>query len=268
MKMNILKYILLMSCIYLYNLHAQSKNYLYPGEKISYSISYGIINAGIMNVIVDTNIAIVDGHRCYKTQITGYTVGTLGLFAKIHNTYTSYIDTNELLSYKFVRLQKENNYSLYEITEFDRKNSQCLVSKRNDDNSFELKNYKINQGVQDMVSTYFKLRNLNLDTFPKGKIINISLFFEDSTITIGFKFLHKQTIRTELGRIKTIVVAPNVPQTKNTILSKVDPIKAWITDDVYRIPVKIQLNTKWGAVEANIIDYNLIKKKKHKFLFF
>ena len=247
---------------------AQNQNYLFTGEKIRYSLRYEFIKAGELEVFVDTTITQIDDHYCYKAQIVGYTIGAVGLFAKIHNTYTSYIDTSELLSYKFIRQQQENNYTLYEKSEFDRKSNQCLVSRRKADNSFELKTYKIAKNVQDMVSTYFKLRNLDLDTVSKGKVVNVSLFFEDTTLTVGFKFLKKEKIRTNIGRLKTMVVSPFVPQTKNTILSKTDPIKAWITDDIYRIPVRIEVNTKWGSVEAEIIDYNLIKKKKRKFLFF
>jgi len=247
---------------------AQSNKYIYQGEKISYSVTYGLITAGELDVFVDTVTYKVDKRICFKTQITGRTIGAVGVFAKIQNTYTSFIDTSNLLSYKFVRIQNENDYSLYESTEFDRNNDLSLVSRRKEDQSIELKSYKIEKGIEDMVSTYFKLRNIDFDTISKNKLIEIKIFLEDTTLAIRIKFLGKQKLKTPLGRINTWIISPIVPKTKNSFLIQKDPIKAWITNDKYRIPLKIQLNTKWGTVNAEIVDYNLIQKKKHKFLFF
>ena len=247
---------------------AQNRNYLFQGERINYSISYGLINAGELDVFVDTTTYNVDKRICYKAQMTGRTIGAVGLFAKILNTYTSYIDTSDLLSYKFVRVQNENDYTLYETSEFDRNDNISLVSRRKDDQSIELKSYKIQKGIQDIVSTYFKLRNINFDTISRNKLVHINMFWEDTTINIAIKFIGKQKLKTPMGRINTWIVAPIVPQTKNSILLSTDPVKAWITNDKYRIPVKIQLNTKWGSIDADIVNYNLIQKKKLKFLFF
>jgi Protein of unknown function (DUF3108) len=236
-----------------------NQNKILKGEKISYNVHYGFIKAGEVIISVEPNLSIVDSHFCYKATIDGYTVGAVGLFASIHDKFTAYIDSAMFLSHKFVRDVQENNYTLLETTEFDRNSNQAYVSKRKDDNSFEMKSYGIKKNVQDVVSSYFKMRNMTFDTLRKNQILSFDVFFEDTTFIFRMKSLGSDKIKTKIGRKKSIVFAPILPKMNNSIFAEKDPIKVWITDDAFRIPLKIQVNTKYGAAEADIIRYEITK---------
>jgi hypothetical protein len=258
--------ILVFSFVFINTSNSQAK--LFKGEKITYIASFGIIDAGKIEVWVDTLVHETNGNLCYLANIKAFTIGAVGLFANISNSYTTYIDTSSGYSYKFTRLQKENNYSLFEHTEFDREKNIAIVSRMKKDNSFDINTFKTPQNIQDIVSTYFDLRTLPIDTIKKNNSIFLSTFFEDTTIHLPITFLGKEKVKCSLGKLKTLVIAPQFPQKKSSVFKGEYPIKAWISDDEYKIPIKIQAQTKWGNVNLEVETYNLIKKKKPRFLFF
>lgn len=262
-----IRFALLFQLVICFLASAQFHNCIVPGEKIVYNVHYGFIDAGEVVVLVDTLMYSVEGNTCYKLEAIGRTKGAVGLFAKIHNTYTSYVDTTTLLSTKFIRTQQENNFSLYESTTFNRASNEALVTRRKDDNSFELKTFKISQTVQDLISTYFMIRGFETKELKYNDTLQLKLFLEDTTLKIGIKYLGKERMRSVLGKQASLVFSPIIPPTPNTILTKENPIKIWMTDDKNRIPIKIQAKTKWGAIEVDLVSSSLVKKRK-RFLFF
>ncbi|MDX2188800.1 MAG: DUF3108 domain-containing protein [Bacteroidota bacterium] len=232
------------------------------GEYISYRCHYGFINAGKFSVFVDTVMFRVDSHYCYRTEMVGETVGAADLFTQIYDKWISYIDSSSLLSHRFVRDIHENNYRLFETTEFDRESNQCVVTTKKSGSAYEVKSYKIKPGIQDMVSTYFQLRNIDFGRLRKNDTIAVSLFLQDTTFTIKVRFDRREKIRTDVGRFKCNVFIPIIPKVENTVLNDEKPIEAWITDDQLKLPVKIKVNSRYGAVEADIEVYGNIKNKK------
>jgi len=244
--------------------NAHSQKSFERGEYISYLCHYGFIHAGRFQVFVDTQIVEIGNKPCYKTEMIGQTIGAVGVFADIYDKWTSFIDTNTLLSHRFIRDVRENNYTLYEITEFDRENNLALVTTRQKDNTYELKTYPIKPAIQDMVSTYFQLRNMDLSRLRKNDTLAIRVFLQDTTFTVQVRFDRREKLKTSMGKFKCVVFIPIVPKVENTVLKDEKPIEAWITDDARKLPLKIKVNSRYGAVEADIELYGNIKNLKPK----
>ena len=64
----------------------------------------------------------------------------------------------------------------------------------------------------------------------------------------------KEKVKSKLGKIVAIVIAPIIPD--NGLLSGEYPIKAWISDDARKVPVKIEVKIILGAVEINLKEYS------------
>lgn len=226
------------------------------GEQISYEVNYGLLNVGEVVFAIDSSIAMVDSLLCIKATIVAKTKGVAGFFSKIQDEWTSFIDSTSSLSHKFSRLQFENNYKLVETTEFDRGNNQALVTRLKENNAFELKVYPIASNAQDLVSAFLQIRNLEGGAnFLSSQKIN-PVFLEDTTYNFQFNYLGKDRLRTKIGKYKTVVYSPIIPKTKNSILVEENAIKLWISDDNKHIPLKIKINSKYGAVEVDIATYS------------
>lgn len=234
-------------------LHSQN---IYKGEKIKYNVSYGFITAGEVVVKVDSFTTKRDSTTIqYRAEIVARTTGVAGIFAKITDTWVSYIDSTTEMSHKFVREQKENNYTLFETTEFERTTNQAVVARRKENNAYEIKSFNIPKEAQDLVSGYFSLRTDRGERMRVNDTLSFAVFLEDTTYRIPLKYLGKDKLRTKIGKMKAYKFSPIVPKTKNSILASENPIITWISADEKRIPLKIEVNTKYGDIEVDIEEY-------------
>ncbi|MGF1637900.1 MAG: DUF3108 domain-containing protein [Cyclobacteriaceae bacterium] len=228
---------------------------LHPGEKISYKVNYGVINAGEALMVIDDKVHKMNNRPCYKVDIHGRTVGFFDVAIKIRDNWGSYIDTSAIVSQQFYQYIEEGKYKKKEIIDFDHKNGKAISNKL-DKNTGELKEKKVfpvPQNMQDIVSGYYYLRTLNFDTIKINDVFEIQGFFDDTVYHIGIEYLGKEKLKTKIGTFEALVISPIVPQ--NKFFSGRNPVKAWISDDDLKIPLKVRANLIVGGLEINIKDY-------------
>jgi len=69
----------------------------------------------------------------------------------------------------------------------------------------------------------------------------------------------KETIRTKVGKVRTIVLVPVMP--KNKIFDGENSVSAWFSDDKNRIPVKISAELFIGSASVELIDYSGLRSR-------
>ncbi|PIY12322.1 MAG: DUF3108 domain-containing protein [Flexibacter sp. CG_4_10_14_3_um_filter_32_15] len=224
------------------------------GEKISYLVHYGFINAGEAIVKVDNNSHNVNGNSCYRVDVEGKTVGVFAWTTDVDDKWSSYIDTQKHIPRKFYRKIKENKYRKEETVMFDHNGKQANVKyKKRNDKNWTKKEYPIPTNVQDMISGYYFLRRVDYEKLTKNEIIRMDAFFEDSVYDFKVRYIGKETIKTKLGKKETFVMTPIMPE--NGIFSGKESIKIWMSADEDRIPLKIRADMFIGGVEVDITEY-------------
>lgn len=261
-----LKMLLICGLFFAKNLFAQYepiKHYPFKsGEKYTYLVHYGFVNAGEAVVTLDKAFYKVNDRVCYKVDVTGKSLGVLAMTYKINNLWRSYIDTSAMIPQKFYRSLRENTYSRDENVFFDHlKQTAKQVQKTNEDPE-ETKEYKITKGVQDMISGYYLIRTLNFNTIQKGDTLNFKGYLDGKIYDFRIRYLGKEKIRTEFGKIWTAMLAPILPETR--LFAGTDALKIWVSDDRNRIPVKIQAELFMGAIEIDLIEHNGLIEKFRK----
>jgi len=78
------------------------------GERLVYSIQYGIINAGEATLEI-RNIAIIDSTPCYNIVSNARTNDVFSVFYKVRDRYVSFMDTTELVSLRYEKHLRECN---------------------------------------------------------------------------------------------------------------------------------------------------------------
>lgn len=231
-----------------------------PGEHLTYKVHYGWLDAGIVNMVIDKELHTINGNTCYKVDVAGESKGLLYLFLKMKNHFGSYLDTTQLIPQLFYRDIHEGTYRKNERVTFDHIKKQVQVEELNDSGT-EVTNqevFNIGDNVQDIVSTWYVLRNLDFSKVQVGDILHSPVFF-DNVLYERFqtKFLGKKKIKTKLGHINAIVVAPLVPfsSTGKSIFAGEESVELYLSDDENRIPLKIKVKLLVGAVEIDIINY-------------
>lgn len=224
------------------------------GEKISYLVHYGFINAGEAVVKVDKNFHTINGNSCYRVDVEGKTVGVFAWTTDVDDKWSSYIDRQKHIPRKFYRKIKENRYRKEETILFDHAGKQANVKyKKRDDAAWIKKEYPIPTNVQDMISGYYFLRRVNYEKLTKNEIIQMDAFFEDSVYDFKVRYIGKETIKTKIGKKETFVMSPIMPE--NGIFSGKESIKIWMSADADRIPLKIRADMFIGGIEVDVTEY-------------
>src|SRR5438105_381039 len=73
-----------------------------PGEKLTFRIHYGIVDAGEATLEVDKDMKSIGGRDCYHVVGNGRTVGAFDWFFKVRDRYESIIDKSALIPWMFI----------------------------------------------------------------------------------------------------------------------------------------------------------------------
>lgn len=225
------------------------------GEVIEYRAHYGFLNAAIAKMVISENVFQINGKNCYKIDVYGKSVGMFDLMLSIDDNWGTYLDTSEMLPQRFWRVLKEGRYRKHEIVDFYQKEQKAEVITYNfkQDKWNEKKNFDIPLKSQDMVSGYYYLRTLDMSKLNKGDVIVIDGFFDNETYNFKIRYLGRDQLKTKIGTYNTHFFAPIMP--KNDLFKGENSIKFWLSDDEYKIPLKIRAEMFVGAVELDITDY-------------
>lgn len=234
-----------------------SQDCLTPGERIEYRVHYGFINAGEAILTIDKEIHEVNSRPCYKIDVFGRTTGLFDMVTTVEDNWGSYLDTSAIVSQLFYQSIREGKYLKKEVIEFDQLNHFALVNRLNKRDSTLIKKDSIKTlpNMQDLVSGYYYMRTFDFDTMEVDEIFTVSGFYDDTTYHVDVKFLGREKISTKLGDFDTFLMSPIMP--KNTFFRGRNPIKAWISDDRLRIPVKVKAELLIGSIEIDIRAYQL-----------
>jgi hypothetical protein len=223
------------------------------GEVLRYKVHYGFINAAEAVIDVAPEIHTINNRPCYKANVTGKTIGSFDFLLRIRDTWRSYIDTSAILPQRFHRNIEEGKYRKKENVTFDHYRNLALVeSKRTE-------TFKIPENVQDIVSSFYYLRTLNLDKYKNGDVIRMQGFFDDEVFDIAVTFRGRETVDTKMGRIRAFRLVPKMPA--NKLFDGEDAVSVYLSDDRNKIPVLIQADMFVGAVKVDIFKANGLKYK-------
>ena len=230
---------------------------LIPGERIEYRVHYGFINAGEAVLTIDENIHTINNRPCYKIDVFGRTKGFFDMVTTVRDNWGTYLDTSAVVSQMFYQSIKEGKYLKKEVIEFDQINNVALVNRLNKNDSTLIKkdSIAVPPNIQDIISGYYYMRTFEYDTMKTDQIFTVSGFFDDTTYHVKIKFLGREKLKTKIGVFDTFLMSPIMP--KNSFFHGKNPIKAWISDDKFRIPLKVKAELLIGSIEIDIKSYDL-----------
>ncbi len=231
-----------------------------PGEIIKYKVHYGFVNAAEGKMIISDKIFDINGRPCYKIDVFGRSVGMFDLFLRIRDNWGTYLDTAAIVTQKFYRIIEEGKYRKHEIVDFDQTENIAKVRTYNKKKKLwrPMEKFDTPTNVQDMVSGYYFLRTFDFSKLKEGEIITIDAFFDDEVYDFQIRYLGKETVKTKLGKIRSVVLSPIMPE--NSLFDGEDAIRVWISNDANKVPLKIKAKMFVGAVEIDITEY---KKKSY-----
>ena len=254
MKKSVL--ILLLSISFQF-LGAQESSSFQAGEWLRFKLSYsGWMKAG--NATLEVTESTYKNIPVYKVVGKGWTTGPVKWVFKVEDHYESHFDKVTGQPYKFVRNIDEGGYIKNRIVDFDHAQNKALVNDLKEGTNSSV---DIEQNIQDLVSAYYYLRNnYNTETIQEGDVVELNIFFDSETFLFKLKYLGRETIDTEFGKIKCIKFRPYVMAGR--VFREEESLTLWVSADKNKVPIKIKADLQVGSLRA---DLEALKGLKHPF---
>jgi hypothetical protein len=203
---------------------------------------------GAGEVTFTTSLTQLNGHTAYHIVGKGRTYSSYDWFFKVRDQYETYIDTSTMLPLRFIRNVSEGDYRKYNIINFDQHAHKATSLNGT---------YNVPACVQDVMSAIYYARNIDFSKYQPGEKIPFSLFLDDEVYHIYIRYMGKETISTHYGKFHAIVFKPLL--IKGTIFEGGEKMTVWVSDDLNRIPLRVNSPITVGSIKVDMIGYKNLR---------
>lgn len=236
-------------------LPAQEKAYG-DGEFFKFRVHYGFVTAGYATLKVKD--ASLNGKDVFHVRGYGQTVGVSKWFFKVEDDYQSYIDKQKNIPYRFIRKIDEGGYTKDIQIDFNHNSQKATVK---DNKKKETTVFSFPKDTQDMISAFYYLRNtLDTENIKDGDVVEMNMFFDQENYKFRLKFLGKEVLDTNFGRVRTLVFRPYVQSGR--VFKEKESLTVWISDDKNKIPLLVKADLAVGSLKATLTEF---KGLQHSF---
>lgn len=236
-------------------LSAQERAYG-DGEYFKFRVHYGFVTAGYATLKVKNST--INGKEVFHVRGFGETVGVSKWFFKVEDDYQSYIDREKDIPYRFIRKIDEGGYTKDIEIDFNHATNKATV---NDKKHNEITIFSFPKDTQDMISAFYYLRNqLDVENIKKGDVLEMNMFFDKENYKFRLKFLGKEVLDTNFGRVRTLIFKPYVQSGR--VFKEKESLTVWISDDKNKIPLLVKADLAVGSLKATLTEF---KGLQHSF---
>ncbi|GGH43314.1 hypothetical protein IA57_11040 [Mangrovimonas yunxiaonensis] len=227
-----------------------------PSEKLVYTATYNM--SGILNelaqVTMETSAVKTSKATLLRLKCTAATYSKWDSFFKIRDLYESYVSPVSLKPFLYKREINEGGYYKYMKYTFKHSSGQVKSQKKKKRSNGtiweENKNVSISSNTNDLVTTLYKLRNVDFSNLTKGQSKTFKVIFDNETHTVNFKYLGTETIPSALGTKTCYKLAITI--SNNNVLKGSHENLLWLTADANKIPLYAKFKIAVGNGELKI----------------
>lgn len=215
------------------------------GERLEYEVSYGWLDAGEAIIEVKEDRRKIGERSVMHVVGTGRSKGTFDWFFKVRDRYETYMDEEGVFPWIFVRDIHEGGFELEQYYTFDHLGNKVKTDKG--------KEFEVPLGVQDMISSFYRARALDMRNVKPGDIFEMQAFVDNEVWPLKIKFLRFESIEIDKGEFDCMVFVPVVQ--KGRIFKEEEDMMVWVTNDDNKIPVMAKASVFVGSIKMELVDY-------------
>ena len=231
------------------NFRTVSNGAFQPGEKLTYRLSYGILDAGEAVLTVDESEKSVKGRKLWRVRGVGKTISAFEWFYKVNDVYESHVDAQGMFPWLFIRRVNEGGYKINQDYTF-------YQHKKVVDNG-EGKKYKVPFMVQDMISSFYYARTIDYSNAKIGDKFTVNIFLDNELYPTKIKYMGKETVKIRKGKFRCMKFVPVVQEGR--VFNSEEDLTVWITDDANRIPILAKAKIKVGSLKMHLVSWENLK---------
>lgn len=215
------------------------------GEILKYRIHYGFMDAGEAILEVKDDLHPVGSRKTFHVVGTGRTKGAFDWFFKVRDRYESYIDTEALMPWIFIRRVDEGGYTINQNVTFNHYKKTA---------SSEKMTVPVPEYVQDLVSAFYYARTLDFTHAAAGDVFPINAYLDDEVFSMNVKYIGKEKIKTTFGTFNCIKFRPMLLEGR--VFKEEEDMTIWVTDDKNRIVVRAEAEILVGSIKMDLKGYS------------
>ncbi len=221
----------------------------WAGEELKYGLYYSFVKAGTA-YIKTRGISDVGGRTAYVIQTTAFSAPVIDPFFKVRDINYSWLDAENFYSLGYSQSVREGNYKRDEWLAFDYNKNVYYgeLQKKSEPRTLA---GALNEPVLDMLTSLYFVRAQEL--IP-GQDVVFDIVNREKQYPLIVKVLKKETVKTTAGKFNCIVVEPQF-RGEGIFVSKGKSLQVWLTDDEYKMPVKMKTEVFIGSVSAELLEY-------------
>ncbi|MCW5900057.1 MAG: DUF3108 domain-containing protein [Flavobacteriales bacterium] len=216
-----------------------------PGEKLTYVVHYGFINAGEAVVELRDMPRTINGRKVWQAVGTGRSLGAFNTFYKVDDHYSSVFDAEGVFPWVFSRSVSEGGYEFKQDYVYHQHKRQVTTQRE--------RTHDVPPSVQDMLSAFYYARTIDFSRATPGDIYVIDCFLDDELWPLRMKYIGRETIKLRNGTYKCLKFQPVVQEGR--IFKGNNDLNVWVTDDGNRIPVLVQAKVLVGSIKMQLTGY-------------
>jgi len=214
--------------------------------KVYYSAMGAYIGAG--EATFTTTLERFNGKIVYHCVGEGKSYSFFDNFFKVRDRYESYIDTGNMVPYKFIRNIDEGGYKKYNNVTFNQAAGTAVSTNGV---------FKVTNCIQDVVSAVYYARNIDFNKYQVNDKIPFDMFLDDEVYHLYIRYMGKERIKTRYGKFNAIKFKPLL--IKGTIFEGGEKMNAWVSDDPNHLLLRVESPIAVGSIKVDMMGYRNLR---------
>ena len=219
-----------------------------PGERLVFSVEYGIIKAGTATLNV-TGPVDHDGLLAYRITAEAGSNPAFSSFFEVRDINEALLDIVQLHSLTFMKSLQEGDFSSSEEMYFDQEAGFAYYPDEEDPDLAEM---AIPPHALDVLSAFYYARTRELE--PGGNFY-IDVHVDNDNYPLEVKVLDRERIRTRAGSFDCIQLQPVLRG--DGLFKQQGEIFIWVTDDERHMPVLMSASIVIGEITCMLEDFTM-----------
>ncbi len=220
------------------------------GERITLKVFYSVIGIYIEAGTAQLSLKkeVLDNKTYFHAIGDGFSNPRYDWIFKVRDRYETYLDTNTLKPYKFIRNVNEGGYKKFENVTFNHENN-TATSKNG--------TFAVPPCIQDVISAVYYARNIDFNKYKPNDKIPFSLFIDDEVNNLFIRYIGKEEIKTKYGKFRAIKLKPLL--IKGDIFEGGEKMTLWVSDDQNHIPLRAESPISVGSVKVDMMGFSNLR---------
>lgn len=213
-----------------------------PGERLTFSVRYGLIRAGECRLEVLPPVEL-DGRICLRLVGTAHSSDFFSGIFRVEDRMESYLDREALLPWRFHKDLNEGSYRARQRVDLDQVSR---VATYEDGRAFPL-----DPLAQDALSALYFIRTLDL---TPGSRHSFRVHADRKNVDMELHVRGRERVETPAGTFDCLEVEPLILLDSGLYDSRKGKLVMYLTDDGRRVPVLFRIKVLFGSIILTLTD--------------